>query len=492
MESNFDSRNEKLNILKEMKDDVWGTKVSLTHEFEDIIDFASNKTKEELEDIDLQVSIAGRITLNRKHGKVSFLNISDGENTIQLYLKQNLLKKGVEEFSLIDLGDIIYISGSLFRTNKGELTVRVYEFDLLTKSLQNLPDKHHGVKDIEIKYRQRYLDLIANNETQNIFRNRSKIMNETRKFLEDKGFLEVETPILQTIAGGTNAKPFKTYHNSLKMDLYLRIATELYLKRLVVGGMHKVFELGKVFRNEGMSTKHNPEFTLLELYQAYSDMYDMMKITKDLIQHLGKSLGKDSFSYQGVQINLFNEWSTISMVDAVKKETGIDFSLIYSDEEAHRLAEEHNIKVQKYWKVGHILNEFFEYFVEEKLIQPTFITHHPIEISPLAKKSSDPRYTERFELFIVGREHANAFSELNDPIDQRQRFLKQLEEKDSGNTEAHEMDEDYILSLEHGMPPTGGLGIGMDRLIMLLTDQPSIRDIILFPHMRKIDTIYHD
>lgn len=359
-------------------------------------------------------------------------------------------------------------------------------FTLLTKSLRPLPDKYHGLKDVEQRYRQRYLDLITSMESRETFVTRSKIIREMRRYLDDNGYLEVETPMMHAIAGGASARPFITHHNALDMELYMRIAIELHLKRLIVGGLEKVYEIGRVFRNEGVSTRHNPEFTMIELYEAYADYKDIMKLTENMVAHIAKQvLGTTTIQYGDYEINLEPEWTRLHMVDAIKEHSGADFWNPMSVEEARELAKEHNVEIKDTMEVGHIINEFFEQKVEDKLIQPTFIYGHPVEISPLAKKNDeDPRFTDRFELFIVAREHANAFTELNDPIDQKERFEAQLKEREQGNDEAHMMDDDYIEALEYGMPPTGGLGIGIDRLVMLLTNAPSIRDVLLFPAMR--------
>jgi lysyl-tRNA synthetase class 2 len=375
----------------------------------------------------------------------------------------------------------------MFKTNTGELSVKAQEFTLLTKALRPLPDKYHGLKDVEERYRKRYLDLITSEDSKDTFIKRSRIIQEMRNYLNQRGFLEVETPMMHTIAGGAQARPFVTHHNALDMELFMRIAIELHLKRLIVGGLEKVYEIGRVFRNEGISTRHNPEFTMIELYEAYADFHDIMDLTEEMIAHIAEHVnGTTVVEYGGEQIDLTPRWKRVHIVDAIKEQTGVDFYEVKSDEEAHQLAKEHGIEVQDTMKYGHILNEFFEQKVEETLVQPTFVYGHPIEISPLAKQNpDDPRFTDRFELFIVGREHANAFTELNDPIDQRQRFESQVAEKEAGNDEAHEMDEDFLESLEYGMPPTGGLGIGIDRLVMLLTDSASIRDVLLFPYMRQ-------
>ena len=364
--------------------------------------------------------------------------------------------------------------------------MKATSFTLLTKSLRPLPDKYHGLKDVEQRYRQRYLDLITSMESRETFVTRSKIIREMRRYLDDNGYLEVETPMMHAIAGGASARPFITHHNALDMELYMRIAIELHLKRLIVGGLEKVYEIGRVFRNEGVSTRHNPEFTMIELYEAYADYKDIMKLTENMVAHIAKQvLGTTTIQYGDYEINLEPEWTRLHMVDAIKEHSGADFWNPMSVEEARELAKEHNVEIKDTMEVGHIINEFFEQKVEDKLIQPTFIYGHPVEISPLAKKNDeDPRFTDRFELFIVAREHANAFTELNDPIDQKERFEAQLKEREQGNDEAHMMDDDYIEALEYGMPPTGGLGIGIDRLVMLLTNAPSIRDVLLFPAMR--------
>jgi lysyl-tRNA synthetase class 2 len=382
---------------------------------------------------------------------------------------------------------MIGVRGTVFKTKTGETSVKVQSLEVLTKSLYPLPEKFHGLKDVEMRYRQRYVDLIVNPEVQQTFISRSRIIQSMRRYLDAQGFLEVETPTLHNIAGGATARPFITHHNALDMQLYMRIAIELHLKRLIVGGMEKVYEIGRVYRNEGISTRHNPEFTMMELYEAYADYQDIMRLTENLIAHISKEiLGTTEIRYQDKDVSLATPWRRVSMVDAIKEIVGVDFKQEMSDEEAHRLAKEHRVPVDSNMTFGHIVNAFFEHFVEQTLIQPTFIYGHPVAISPLAKKNEeDGRFTDRFELFIVGREHANAFTELNDPIDQRERFEAQLIEKEQGNDEAHEMDDDFIRALEYGMPPTGGLGIGIDRLVMLLTDSPSIRDVLLFPTMRE-------
>jgi lysyl-tRNA synthetase, class II len=387
---------------------------------------------------------------------------------------------------MADLGDIVGVKGTLFKTKVGELSIKVQDFQILTKSLRPLPDKFHGLRDVEQRYRQRYLDLIVNPESKDTFIARSKIIQSMRRYLDNLGFLEVETPVMHSIPGGAAARPFITHHNALDMELYMRIALELHLKRLIVGGLEKVYEIGRVFRNEGVSTRHNPEFTMIELYEAYADYKDIMDLTENLIAHIAEDvLGTTKIQYGEHEVDLTPKWKRLHMVDAVKEYCGVDFWEEKTIEEARALAKEHGVEITEHMEVGHIINEFFEQKVEEKLIQPTFVYGHPVEISPLAKKNAeDPRFTDRFELFIVGREHANAFTELNDPIDQRERFEAQLKEREKGNDEAHLMDDDFIEALEYGMPPTGGLGIGVDRLVMLLTNSPSIRDVLLFPLMR--------
>lgn len=424
----------------------------------------------------------------RVMGKASFAHIQDLSGRIQIYVRQDTVPEAnYKAFGILDLGDIVGVKGVLFKTKTGETTIKVLDIEVLSKSLYPLPEKYHGLKDVELRYRQRYVDLIMNPEVQKTFIMRSRIIQSMRRYLDSLGYLEVETPTLHAIAGGAAAKPFITHHNALDTQLYMRIAIELHLKRLIVGGMEKVYEIGRVYRNEGVSTRHNPEFTLIELYEAYADYKDIMQLTENMIAHIAQEvLGTQHIQYQGQEVDLTPQWRRVSMVDAVKEVTGVDFSVQMSNEEAHRLAKEHKVPVEPHMTFGHILNAFFEHFVEETLIQPTFITGHPVEISPLAKKNEqDPRFTDRFELFMVAREHANAFTELNDPIDQRQRFESQLLEREHGNDEAHQMDDDFIRALEYGMPPTGGLGIGIDRLVMLLTDAPSIRDVLLFPHMRN-------
>ena len=448
--------------------------------------FGNLKEGEESEEV---VSIAGRIILKRGHGKAAFAHLQDQTGKIQIYGKIDLL--GPERYQLfqkLDLGDIIGVTGKVFRTKTGEITIRLSSFTLLCKSLHPLPEKWHGLQDKEIRYRERYLDLIVNPEVKEVFLKRSKIISLIRKFLEEKGFLEVETPILHVLQGGAAAKPFETYHDALDMPLFLRIAPELYLKRLLVGGFEKIFELGRVFRNEGMSYKHNPEYTMLEVYQAYVDYHEIMKLTEELIVFLAKEvLGTLELEYRGDKINLAPPWKRISLLEALKEE-GIDLAG-KTEAEIRGIARQKGIEGYEEIGLGKIINVLYDKFVEPNLRQPTFIIDHPLETSPLAKKHREKEgCVERFELIIAGMEIANAFSELNDPLDQRERFKKQAELKAAGDQEAESMDEDFLRALEYGMPPAGGLGIGIDRLVMILTNQPSIRDVLLFPHMKPLSS----
>lgn len=477
-------RREKLEELKKLgKDPFVIEKYDLTHH--------SITIKENFEELEEQrVSVAGRIMSRRGHGKISFMDLQDSKGKIQIFVKMDAIgKEAYEQLNLLDIGDIIGVKGEVFKTNTGEISIRAKEITLLTKSLQILPEKFHGLKDPDLRYRQRYVDLIVNPEVKETFILRSKIIKAVREYLDDRGFLEVDTPILNTIAGGANARPFITHHNTLDLDMYLRIANELYLKRLIVGGFDKVYEMGRMFRNEGMSYKHNPEFTNIELYQAYADYEDMMDLTEDMVAYVAKkTLGTTVIDYQGKEIDLTPPWKRITMIDAIKEYTGVDFNTINTDEEAIEVAKAKGLEIEPGMKRGHIISEMFEEFCEEHLIQPTFVTHHPVEVSPLAKRNpEDPRLTNRFEAFINTWEIANAFSELNDPIDQKERFMEQAKQREAGDHEAHMMDLDFVNALEVGLPPTGGLGIGMDRLIMILTNQPTIRDVILFPTMKPID-----
>ena len=440
------------------------------------------------------VTVAGRIIAKRIMGKASFCTIQDSDEKIQSYVSINDLgEESYKAFKTFDIGDIIGITGFVFKTRTEEISVHAKEVTLLSKSLRPLPEKFHGLKDVDLRYRQRYVDLIMNPEVKESFIMRSKIISNVRKILEEKGYLEVETPILNTISGGATARPFITHHNSLDIDMYLRIALELNLKRLIVGGMDKVYEIGRVFRNEGMDIRHNPEFTMLELYAAYEDFHDMMDITEEIFSRTAQEvLGTTKITYQGQEIDLTPGWRRITMIDSIKEACGVDFNEIQTDEEAVALAKERGIEIPDKTKEtrGDVISLFFDEYVEKTLIQPTFIYEYPVEISPLAKKCpKNKRMTERFEVFIGGREYGNAFSELNDPIDQYERFKKQVEAKEAGDEEAGMMDEDYINALEIGLPPTGGLGIGIDRLVMLLTDSASIRDALLFPTMKPLNNV---
>ena len=437
-----------------------------------------------------EVSIAGRLMSKRVMGKASFSHVQDQQGQIQIYVRRDDL--GDEPYAffkkMVDVGDIVGVAGKVFKTQKGEVSIHVERLELLSKSLKVLPEKYHGLKDVELRYRQRYLDLIVNPEVKDTFIKRTQIISEVRCVLDSKGFLEVETPVLHAQAGGASARPFITHHNSLDIDMYMRIALELHLKRLIVGGFERVYEIGRVFRNEGIDIRHNPEFTLLELYQAYTDVYGMMDITEEIFRSVAhKVCGSGQVRYGELEVDFDQPFERISMVDAVKKYVGVDFTQVETLEQARALAREYHIEYEERHGKGDILNLFIEEFVEEKLQQPTFLMNHPVDISPLAKRCPDkPDYTERFELFIGGAEYANAFSELNDPIDQRKRFEHQAELKAAGDEEATGVDEDFLNALEYGMPPTGGLGIGMDRMIMLMTNSASIRDVLLFPAMKPL------
>lgn len=477
-------RRDKLNKLKEEgKDPFEITKYNRTHTSKQVA-----QNYDELEGKD--VTVAGRIMAKRIMGKASFCHIQDGEGRIQSYVSINELgEESYKQFKEDDIGDIIGITGFVFKTKTGEISIHAKEVTLLSKSLRPLPEKYHGLKDTDLRYRQRYVDLIMNPEVKDTFLKRVQILQEIKNILNEKGYLEVETPILNTIAGGASARPFITHHNTLGMDMYLRIANELYLKRLIVGGFDKVYEMGRMFRNEGMDIKHNPEFTNIELYSAYEDYNDMMDITEEIISTVAQRvLGTTKINYQGTEIDLTPSWKRISMIDSIKEVTGVDFNTVETDEEAKKVAEDLHVELDELKLTrGEIINQIFEAKVEDTLIQPTFIFDYPVEVSPLTKrKPSDPRLTERFEVFIGAREYGNAYSELNDPIDQYERFKKQVEARDAGDEEANMMDEDFINALEYGMPPTGGLGIGVDRLVMLLTDSASIRDVLLFPTMKPL------
>lgn len=453
------------------------------------VDSYSKDIKDNFSDFEEKdVVVAGRIMSKRRHGKIAFLDLQDSRGAIQIFLRKDVMNEGYDVIKDIDIGDIVGVKGKVFKTEAGEITVRATEASLLSKSLQILPEKFHGLKDIELRYRMRYVDLIVNPEVKDVFIKRSKIIKAIKEYLDERGFLEVETPILGSVAGGANAKPFLTHHNTLDMDMQMRIANELYLKRLIVGGFDKVYELGKMFRNEGISPRHNPEFTNIELYQAYVDYEEMMRITEGIFEYVAKKvLGTTKINYQGKEIELKAPWRRITMIDAINEYAGVDFNEINTDEEAREIAKAKGLEVDPKWTRGHVISEMFEEFCESHLVQPTFVTKHPVEVSPLAKRDpEDPRLTQRFEAFMNTWELANAFSELNDPIDQRERFEEQLREKEMGDDETHPMDTDFINAIEVGLPPTGGLGIGVDRMIMILLDQPTIRDIIFFPTMKPL------
>ena len=477
-------RRTKLSELQESGNDPFQImKYSTSHHSQDIKDNYDTLEGKE-------VSLAGRIMSKRVMGKAAFCNVQDLKGNIQSYVARDSV--GEEEykaFKKFDIGDVIGIKGEVFKTKTGEISIHASEVLLLSKSLQILPEKFHGLTNTEIRYRQRYVDLIVNEEVKDTFIKRSQIISAIRRYLDGQGFMEVETPVLVPNAGGAAAKPFDTHYNALDEDVHLRISLELYLKRLIVGGLEKVYEIGRVFRNEGLSVRHNPEFTLLELYQAYTDYYGMMDLAENLFRHVAEEvLGTLRISYGGVEIDLSKPFARMTMVEAVKKYANIDFDEIKTEEEAKNLADKMDIHYETRHKKGDILNLLFEEYVEENLVAPTFILDHPVEVSPLAKrKPSNPEYTERFELFITKREMANAFSELNDPIDQRGRFMAQEELKAQGDEEANSVDEDFLNALEYGMPPTGGIGIGIDRLVMLLTDSAAIRDVLLFPTMKTLD-----
>ena len=476
-------RRDKLSELQKMGRDPFKiSKYDVTHHSNEVIDQYDSLEGQ-------RVSLAGRIMSKRIMGKASFMHLQDQNGRIQAYVKRDDI--GLDEYKLFktyDIGDIVGIEGFVFKTKTEEVSVHVEKLVLLSKSLQVLPEKYHGLKDVDLRYRQRYVDLIVNPEVKDAFLTRTKALKALRSYLDERGFLEVETPILNTIAGGANARPFITHHNTLDIPMYLRIANELYLKRLIVGGFDKVYEMGRMFRNEGMDMKHNPEYTAIELYQAYSDYKDMMDITENVISHMAEiATGSMKINYQGTEIDFTPPWKRMTMEECVKEYAGVDFSEINTDEEALAIAREKGIEITPGMRRGEVINAFFEEFGEDKLIQPTFITHHPVEVSPLAKRNvEDPRRTDRFEAFANKWELANAFSELNDPIDQRGRFEDQVRKRELGDDEACEMDEDFINALEVGLPPTGGLGIGIDRVIMLLTNSTTIRDVLLFPTMKPL------
>ena len=481
-------RREKLKELESLGIDPFGFRFDVTSNSKEIKEKYADKTKEELHEIDIPVIVAGRIMTKRGKGKAGFMHIQDKFGQIQIYVK--LDNVGEEQYALFekaDLGDIVGIEGTVMRTNMGELSVKANKYVHLVKSLRPLPDKYHGLVDVEERFRRRYVDLIMNEEARRVAFMRPKIIRSIQHYLDNLGYTEVETPVLQATLGGAAARPFITHHNTLDMEFYLRIATELPLKRLLVGGMDAVYEIGRLFRNEGMDRNHNPEFTTIEVYKAYSDLEGMMDLTEGIIGNVAiEVLGTYDINWKGHDISLKPKFKRAHMVDLIKEKTGIDFFKPMSLEEAKRLALEHDIELEEHFSYGHIVNAFFEKYVEDTIIEPTFVFGHPIEISPLAKKDpKDPRFTQRFELFICGGEYANAFTELNDPIDQYERFENQLKEKALGNEEANDMDIDYVEALEYGMPPAGGMGMGIDRLVMMITNQENIREVILFPHMKN-------
>lgn len=482
-------RREKMQELQNKGIDPFGHRFDVTSNSKEIKEKYENMTKEELHEVDIPVKIAGRIMTKRGKGKAGFMHIQDKYGQIQVYVKlDNVGEEAYELFDKADLGDIVGIEGTVMRTNMGELSVKANKYIHLVKALRPLPDKFHGLSDVEERFRRRYVDLIMNEDARRVAFARPKIIRSIQSYLDNLGYVEVETPVLNSILGGAAARPFITHHNTLNMEFYLRIATELPLKRLLVGGMDAVYEIGRLFRNEGMDRNHNPEFTTIELYKAYSDLEGMMDITENIIANAAMTVnGTTDITWKGHTFSLAPKYKRIHMVDAIREVTGIDFFKDMSLEEAKELAISHNIPIEEHFSYGHIVNAFFEKYVEETIVEPTFVYGHPIEISPLARKSSDPRFTERFELFICGGEYANAFTELNDPIDQYERFVNQMKERELGNDEANEMDIDFIEALEYGMPPAGGMGMGIDRLVMMLTNSENIREVILFPHMKKKD-----
>jgi len=478
-------RREKLEKLQTAgKDPFLVEKVGVTH--------YSQQVKEHFDSLEgTEMTMAGRIMTRREHGKATFINLQDKDGQIQVYVREDRIGEAsyAEFVQYYDIGDIIEVQGEVFQTKRGEISLKAGMVRLVSKSLQILPEKWHGLKDMDTRYRQRYVDLIVNPEVKKVFRIRSKIIKAIRAYLDERDYLEVETPILDTLAGGANAKPFITHHNALDIDMYLRIATELHLKRLTVGGFDRVYEIGRIFRNEGMSIKHNPEFTSIELYQAYADYEEIMELTENLVAHAAmEALGTTKVTYQGQEIDFAPPWKRMTMIEACREYAGVDFDTIETEEELKALCKQRGVEIEGEFSKGWVIAAFFETYAEKNLIQPTFITQHPVEVSPLAKRNPhNPALTNRFEAFVNTWELANAFSELNDPIDQRQRFLEQVKQKASGSEETHPYDEDFINALEVGLPPTGGMGLGIDRLVMLLTDAPSIRDVILFPTMKPLE-----
>lgn len=485
-------RRQKVEKLKELGIDPFGEAYERSHHSLDIRRLVEGKTSEEVEALNLNVSIAGRIMFIRKMGKASFFSIQDLKGKMQVYISINDIgEDSYNLFKMADIGDFVGVKGTVMLTRTGEPTVKCLEYTHLTKALRPLPEKFHGLTDKEERYRRRYVDLIMNEDAKRVAVIRPKIIRAIQEYCDNLGFIEVETPVLQPIQGGATARPFVTHHNALDKDFYLRIATELPLKRLIVGGLEKVYEIGRLFRNEGMDLTHNPEFTTIELYEAYGDLSSMMRITEGMVRHAASKVsGKEEFinifNPEGEKIDISKPFRVVTMCEMIKQETGVDFKANnYTLDEAKEIANNHGVQVEKHFTVGHIINAFFEKYCEDKLIQPTFLCGHPVEISPLTKiDPEDPRFVQRFELFIGGHEFANAYTELNDPIDQKNRFIEQLKERDAGNDEANEMDLDFVESLEYGMPPCGGVGMGIDRLVMFLTEQTSIREVLLFPHMR--------
>ena len=482
----------KLEKYKELGIDPFGQKYDVKNKSSQIKEEFKDFTHEYLEENRHEVSVAGRIMFIRKMGKASFFALQDREGKIQVYIRKDIVGDAQYDlFKMADIGDIVGVKGSVMRTQTGEITIKCEEYTHLTKALRPLPEKFHGLTDVEERYRRRYLDLIMNEDAKRVAIQRPRIIRAMQEYFDDKGFIEVETPVLQNIQGGATARPFITHHNALDANFYLRIATELHLKRLIVGGLERVYEIGRIFRNEGMDRTHNPEFTTVELYQAFGDLSSMMELCEGVIRYaakkvIGKEVFKNPFDAEGEAIDISKPFRKVTMCELIKEKTGVDFKANnYTLEEATKIAKEHKVPVEPHFTVGHIINAFFEEYCESSLIQPTFLCGHPIEISPLTKKDpEDPRFVQRFELFIAGKEFANAYTELNDPIDQKERFVEQLAEKEKGNDEANEMDTDFVEALEYGMAPTGGIGIGVDRLIIFLTESDTIRDVILFPQMK--------
>ena len=482
----------KLEKYKELGIDPFGQKFDVKNKSSQIKEEFKDFTHEQLEEERHEVTVAGRIMFIRKMGKASFFAMQDREGKIQVYIRKDIVGDAAYDlFKMADIGDIVGVSGSVMRTQTGEITIKCEKYTHLVKALRPLPEKFHGLTDVEERYRRRYLDLIMNEDAKRVAIQRPRIIRAMQEYFDNKGFIEVETPVLQNIQGGATARPFITHHNALDANFYLRIATELHLKRLIVGGLERVYEIGRIFRNEGMDKTHNPEFTTVELYQAFGDLSSMMELCEGVIRHaatkvIGKETFKNPFNPEGEAIDISKPFRCVTMCELIKEKTGVDFkNNNYTLEEATKIANEHNIKVEKHFTVGHIINAFFEEYCESSLVQPTFLCGHPIEISPLTKKDpEDPRFVQRFELFIGGKEFANAYTELNDPIDQKERFIEQLAEKEKGNDEANEMDTDFVEALEYGMAPCGGIGIGVDRLVIFLTESDSIRDVILFPQMK--------